>query len=334
MIARKPVILFRVDGSRERAEERAVAAKHFTLTPLRTVVPRGSLVIPRYSALPMRSELASDIENLGSTLANDRLGHSWIANFDWYDDLKLFTPRSWTEREFPTCGHPGPFVLKGRTNSRKLAWSKRMFAKDRAAAVAIAGELAQDPEILEQGIIYREFVPLVTFETDFTGMPVTNEHRFFFWRTTLVAHGYYWSTATDEAKAKAKIDDNGLRLAKTAARIAAEHATFFVIDVAEKASGGWMVVEVNSGEMAGLSEIDVETFYASLREAVDRDAVIDLCSQCGIPEGEQHWARAGGDCVCEHCGKVYFDHEMDERHVGLDGAPWLHRICDGRLVKT
>lgn len=331
----KPVILFRCSAGGGE-EERAIAAKHFPVVSLRSEVPAGSLVIPRYSALPIRHELVGDIRNLGSKLANSQRGHSWIADMDWRHDLKLFTPRTWDEREFPSCGYDGPFVIKGRTNSRKNSWSTRMFAKDKQAAIRVAGELLQDPEMVEQGIVYREFVPLVTFETDFTGLPVSNEWRFFFWRTTMLAYGYYWSTGSDEAKARAKLNfsDRAIRLAKRAARIAAEHVTFFVVDVAEKVVDGWTVIEVNSGEQAGLSEIDPDAFYAALREAVDREPILDLCEQCGIPEGDDHWARAGGDCLCEYCGEEFKRHPMDEMHVGINNALWLHRLCDGSLVKT
>ncbi len=184
------------------------------------------------------------------------------------------------------------------------------------------------------GAVYREFVPLKTFETDFAGLPITNEWRLFYWRTTLLAKGYYWSSASDEAKTKASIDADGLRIAKIAARVAAEHATFFVIDVAETVLKGWTVIEVNSGEQAGLSEIDPETFYAALREAVERERILDICDACGVPEGEDHWFRAGGDVICDVCDKAYSRHPMDERHIGYGGLPMFHLICNGSLVKT
>jgi hypothetical protein len=332
-LAGTPVVYFRSDGGRDNEEEFAACSRFFPTFRHRTDVPPGSLVIARYSSLPYRHDLDYDLRKLGSRLANDERGHSWITEFDWYQDLKWATPQSWFERDFPYSDHPGPFVVKGRTNSRKRAWSTSMFAADRKAAVAVALELAKDDMISQQGLVYREYVPLVTFETDFTGLPITNEWRFFYWRTTELGHGYYWSSATDEAKAKARIDDDGRRLARRVARVAAEHLTWFVVDVAEKASGGWMLVEIN-GEMSGPAEIPYESLYAAWREAVDRERIIDLCDVCGVPEGEAHWYRAGGDVPCEICGKLYYDHEMDDRHVGNDGTRIFHLICDGSLVKT
>ncbi len=37
--------------------------------------------------------------------------------------------------------------------------------------------------------------------------------------------------------------------------------------------------------------------------------------------------RAGGDCLCDHCGRKYYDHPQ------LSAAPYLNQLCDGSLVK-
>lgn len=42
------------------------------------------------------------------------------------------------------------------------------------------------------------------------------------------------------------------------------------------------------------------------------------------------FVRVGGDVVCE-CGKLMYDHPMDGPYY--QGFQWLHRACDGRLVK-
>lgn len=39
------------------------------------------------------------------------------------------------------------------------------------------------------------------------------------------------------------------------------------------------------------------------------------------------WYRAGGDCVCDGCGKLYYDHGP------VLGALWLTRLCDNTFVK-
>lgn len=260
----KPAILFRSDRSREAEEERAIAEKYFFVCGLRTDVPHDSLVVARYSCLPYYRELELDLAHKGSRLINSWPQHRWIADFDYYEELKEFTPRSWTDRNFYLCDHPGPFVLKGATNSRKRQWRSHMYAETKQDAIRVASELANDSLIGPQGIIYREYVKLKTYEIDpICGLPITNEWRFFFIGDKLVSYGYYWSTATDPSLGI--IFQEGIDFAKSLAKIVAQHTTFFVLDIAEKEDGGWILIEVNDGQMSGLSETDPNFFYNSLR---------------------------------------------------------------------
>ena len=43
--------------------------------------------------------------------------------------------------------------------------------------------------------------------------------------------------------------------------------------------------------------------------------------------------RAGGDVVCEVCGKVYYDHPEYKPSAKTCGYVWLNEICNGDLVK-
>lgn len=52
------------------------------------------------------------------------------------------------------------------------------------------------------------------------------------------------------------------------------------------------------------------------------------------PNGESHhfnFHRASGDCICSVCDKAYWPHPLG----GLIGwmGQFLHRLCDGSLVK-
>jgi hypothetical protein len=51
----------------------------------------------------------------------------------------------------------------------------------------------------------------------------------------------------------------------------------------------------------------------------------------GWDEEPLHFVRASGDCVCDVCGKSYYQHPM----AGplFEGRQWLHRVCNGDLVK-
>jgi len=265
-----PVILFR--PSYQHEEEMAIAKKYFPLYTYRSEIPKNSLVIPRYSALPEYHALEKDCQNLGSKLINSYAEFTWIKDFGYYEDLKDYTPKTWFEWEIPYIDYQGPFVLKGRTNSRKQQWRTRMYAETRRDAIEIASELANDSLIGPQGIIYREYVPLKVIEMDtIYGLPFANEWRFFYHGTKRLAYGYYWSNANDFSQAS--IDQVGLDFADKVASIAAEHTTFFVVDIAEKASGGWTMIELNTGEMAGPSEIDLDLLYGNLLATLTAGAI-------------------------------------------------------------
>lgn len=265
-----PIILFRKDITTE--PELEVAKKYFPCVEYRSQVPTDSLVIARYSALPFYKELEVDLKACGSRLLNSKSEHDWIANFDYYENLKDYTFTSWTEFEYPYSGYDGPVVVKGRTNSRKHQWSTKMFATDKKAAINVASELANDSLIGPQGLIYRQYVPLKTFEVDFTGLRYTNEFRFFCYKTDILSYGYYWSIA--EHPELGTLDDAAFDLVSKVATIAAQHTNFFVLDIAEKESGGWILVEVNDGQCSGLSLNAPDMLYRNLANRISDDAKI------------------------------------------------------------
>jgi hypothetical protein len=256
-----PVILFRrgieADGEFE------IAKKYFKTTGQRTECC-DNLVIPRYSALPYYRELEHDLKNLGCTLINSYEQHRWVADFDYYEDLKEFTPESWDEHDFPYTNYAGPFVVKGRTNSRKFEWNKLMFAPTKRDASHIAAELNLDGLIAPQGVIYRKYVPLRTFEIGINGLPFTNEWRFFMLGQRILSYGYYWSTADDVSLGK--LDTNALALVRKVAEIASQNINFYVLDIAQTEEGNWILIEVNDGSMSGLSENDPDILYFELRK--------------------------------------------------------------------
>ncbi len=244
----KPVVLFRA-GDLESEEEFKICSQYLPTVKQRTEC-KDNLVIGRYSVLPYYHELQEDLKVNNSKLINSYNQHCWIANFDYYHDLKEFTPKSWTPDDIPYAPENQAYVVKGKTNSMKQNWNELMFAKNLKEAVEIAINLYKIPAIAEQGIVYREYVPLKTFEVSpYNGLRVTNEWRLFFWGKKLLASGYYWSNmASEESIKKAELTDDGLSLAFKCADIASKYVNFFVLDVAERSEGGWILIEVNDGQ--------------------------------------------------------------------------------------
>lgn len=260
----EPIILFR--KSRETDEEEKVARQYFPETTNSRVDCHNSLVIGRYSCLPFYRELEVDLLLNGCRLINSFTQHSWIANFDYYFDLKneVDTPESWTQDNFWTAPE-GKFVVKGATNSRKHAWKTSMFAENKKEAIRIAHELQQDSLIGNQRIIFRRYVPLKIYETGICGMPFANEWRCFFLGKELLTVGYYWSVAEDSTIENALLTGTALDFAKKTAKLASEYTNFFVLDIAEKADGGWTLIEINDAQQSGLSENNPHTLYKKLK---------------------------------------------------------------------
>lgn len=259
---KQPVILFRKEFDTEN--ELAIARQFFPVVEYRSEVPKDSLVIGRYSTLPYYAELEQDLRNVNSQLINSHRQHRWIADFDWYESLRAYTPETWFRaHELPD--DDTQFIVKGKTNSRKFDWESLMFAKNKAEAIRIMIELTKDPLIGPQGIVFRRYIPLVTYEVGIKGLPFTNEWRFFFYKGEVISHAYYWSTAVDVERS---LSTEGLAFAKQVAAIARRNCNFFVIDIAEKQSGGWTLIEINDAQSSGLSENNAEGLYRNLRTAI------------------------------------------------------------------
>lgn len=93
--------------------------------------------------------------------------------------ISEFTFETWTDADFHRAPE-GAYVIKGRTNSRKSHWNTHMFAATKREAIEVAGRLTADQMIMQQGLVYRKYEPLVTYEIGIHGQRFTNEWRFFF----------------------------------------------------------------------------------------------------------------------------------------------------------
>lgn len=261
----KPVILMRNCLAEEG--ELQVSKRYFDVISLRSQIQIDDFVIPRYSSLPYHSELEADVILQGGKLINNTIQHNWIANFQWYwrvPELRELTPKTWHEDEFYKAPE-GEYVVKGKTNSRKENWQEHMYAGTKRQAVRIGSELYRDSLIGSQGIIYREYTPLKTFEIGINGIRFTNEHRFFILDGEIVDYGYYWSNAENT---DIVISDEGKNFAKKVIDIIGKMPRFYVIDVAERLDGTWTLIEINDACMSGLSCISPESFYKNLSTAL------------------------------------------------------------------
>ena len=258
-----PVILFRADQTTQ--QEKEIAAKYFNVVEYRSDIPPNSLVIPRYSSLPYYQELQQDVLNLGSTLINSYSQHRYIADYDYYSDIKDLTFLSW---ELGDTSIPDiPLVVKRRTNSKKWNWNTDMFAANKKEALQIACRLSNDGLIGSQGIIFKQYVPLKLIEYGINGMPMSEEYRFFYYKEKRLFEAEYWTIADNEYELA--LSQDVCDFADLVASRVKDKVNFFVVDVARKADGGLICVELNCGTMSGLPDNPYNfLMYENLRESV------------------------------------------------------------------
>ena len=231
---------------------------------------KNALVIGRYSVLPWYKELERDLASRGSWLINSHTVHCFIADMSWARAALVdMTPRTWfCMEDVPDNG--GPYVLKGETNSKKHLWDTHMFAKNKQDAVQVMLRLQDDSLISSQQVVIREYVPLKRLETGLHGLPITEEYRFFIACGKVLAGGFYWSSHVDDLSVVPKASDVPIAfLQKVIDALSCYFMdSFYVVDVARTGSGDWIVVEINDGQMSGLSEVDPLEMYTNLRTVV------------------------------------------------------------------
>lgn len=259
-------ILFRPDYSTE--EEFKVCKEFLTLKTKRSDIEKDTLVFGRYSVLPFYKELEEDLESNSSRLINSYEQHKYIADFEYYHDIKDYT--------FPTIFNPTDlveekYVVKGVTNSRKHEWNTMMYAPNRRRALEIYCDLKNDSLIRFQDIIFRKYVPLLTIDVGINDLPITNEWRLFYYKEDIIDAGFYWS-CVDESIVFSLAPDfyrRGVPFANEVAKIISKKVNFFVIDIAVTADDRWVVVECNDAQMSGLNTISPQSFYCNLRSLID-----------------------------------------------------------------
>lgn len=265
-------VLFRKNlddyGDEQFGDEFNTCSKYFQTYENRTRVPKDSLVIGRYSVLPYYPELEADLRIRGCILINNYKQHRYIADItNYYEDLKDFTPKTYTEwGNIPE----GQYIVKGKTNSRKHHWNTHMFAKDKKSLIDVVRRVFDDSFISSQGVVVREYIPLKKLDEGMNDLPITNEWRFFFYRNHLLTHGYYWASCP-EAFDKAECSFKMIDYAKEIATIVSKKANFFVLDIGEKAEGGFTLIEINDGQMSGLSLCEPEKIYSKFKDVLNLD---------------------------------------------------------------
>ena len=235
----------------------------------REQVPENSVVLSRYASLPFYSFFEDVLELKNSTLTHPYSDYEYISEMKWYEDLKRSTPTTWFTLDDVPDNLDSGYIVKGLTYSRKYDWNRSMYAKDFSSLLGVVARLKNDP-LLGGSLVFREYVPLKSYGTQQSGLPLTEEWRCFFVGDTLISSGFYWSTY-EGAIDYNELPPEGLSVVMEAAStvVGATKSAhiFYTIDVAQTMEGKWIVIELNEGSQAGLSSIDANHFYTKLKEA-------------------------------------------------------------------
>lgn len=309
-LSQNHVVLFRKEF--DSTGEASVAANHLPVFNLRSAVPRNSVVIGRHACLPYYSELVADLEYKGACLINSYAQHSYLANFDYYEDIREHTFRTWFAIEdVPLDVRWGrPFVVERRMKSQSRSESCTSPTSWHSV-IGLVAKLANDPTIGPQGYIIREYLPLETLEIGRNRMTFANEWRLYFYKNTLLASSYCWPSIEDLSKVEAARSDfeaRGVPFAKMIAGILAERVNFFVIDIARTAEGGWKVAEVTDAQQSRLNHfVNAHELYANLAIALNQaeeiNAAFAAMNVCGTTTGRIS-SREVQTCATPQLGRL------------------------------
>jgi hypothetical protein len=253
------------NGELETGEEFEVSKKYFPVYEYRSQVTENSLIIGRYSVLPFYEELEKELSLKKSLLINSYKQHRYIADITNYcEDLNGFTPKTYTQwmniKE-------GKYIVKGKTNSRKFRWDTHMYAPNRDSLLRVIRNLFTDQMIADQGVVVRDYIPLKKLGEGINGLPISAEWRCFCYKDKVLATGFYWSNF--EELSPGNLPQEGVDFLKKVTAIVSKKVNFYVVDVAQKENGEYMVVELNCGMMSGLSCVDPNEMYGNLKKALN-----------------------------------------------------------------
>ena len=163
-----------------------------------------------------------------------------------------------------------PVVLKDYVKSEKHYWREACYIPDASDREQVERVTRRFLELrgdhLNEGLVYREFVPLAHLaDHSKSGMPIAVEFRLFFANASLIAASPYWEEG--EYKDALPPTTDFERIAKNVRN------RFFSMDIAKRSDGRWMIMELGDGQVSGLPvALDPKDFYERLFAAVNNAA--------------------------------------------------------------
>lgn len=242
---------------------------------VRSVEPPVLAVFRGWMLRPFQyAQLYEALKDKGLKLINDPASYKYCHYFpESYFAIEPHTPQS---RWLPFNGELNmdaimellrpfgerPLIVKDFVKSRKHEWAEACFvpaANDREAVERVVTRFVElQGEDLNEGLVFREYEPFQALTQHAkSGMPLSQEYRLFFANGKRLSTYEYW----EEVPYEGTPPPTG-QFEAIAPRIKSH---FFTMDVARRADGGWRVIELGDGQVAGLpGGADVQSFYNDL----------------------------------------------------------------------
>ena len=161
-----------------------------------------------------------------------------------------------------------PTIVKDYVKSAKEHWDQACFVPADCDRKTFGEVLRQLREVrlseFVEGYVVRPLVELNPMGALWTGMPIYEEYRLVYWNNELLLAGQYF-----EGKGELDVENAHSTAFEQFNKIAQTiDSPFFTMDVARLKEGGWTIIELNPGGVAGLpGSSEPMDFYASLAEA-------------------------------------------------------------------
>jgi ATP-grasp domain-containing protein len=240
-------------------------------SPPVTAIYRGWMLRPAQYA-----RLYDALAARGVLLINNPTAYRHCHNLpEWYPQFAGHTPQSiWLAggsyipmNEIQQALQPfgaHPILIKDYVKSRKHEWDTACYIPSAADGAAVERVVRRFLELqgddLNEGLVFRAFVPLEPLATHAkSGMPLTKEWRIFFLDGAPILTAEYWEAGD--------YGDAAPTLAPYITLAQRVPSRFFTMDIARQTTGGWIVIELGDGQVAGLPErADALAFYWALQQ--------------------------------------------------------------------
>ncbi len=163
-------------------------------------------------------------------------------------------------------GHKS-IIVKDYVKSRKHEWYESCFIEDAAdtdnAMRVIHNFIEKQADHFAGGLVLREYLDIIQTGVHYKSkMPISEEIRIYCYKHDPICYISYWSGGMVQM-------DRSFHQAIDQCMVL--ESPFYVIDLAKKKDGGWVLIEVGDGQVSQLRGYDAGKFYDCFLSLLVRD---------------------------------------------------------------